>query len=141
MIFLNLETIFLFKESGHKKRIKNRYILLSLAGVTRKMLISVTPVFTLSLINQKNRKIGSASHSAGIKPLQTIDCCSSIFKLVIQITLTCKKIPRINFQYSVSFITAEYEFENKFFPSRQEFWKFCDKCLKGCVYDEVNQKM
>ena len=47
-----------------------------------------------------------------------------------------KNFPRINFQYSVSFSPAEYEYEGHFFPSRPDFPKFYDKSLKiikiGC---------
>ena len=47
-----------------------------------------------------------------------------------------KNLPRINSQYSVSFPQAEYEYESHFFPSRLDFPKNYDKCLKvkkiGC---------
>ena len=48
-----------------------------------------------------------------------------------------KNIPKINFQYLVSFPPAEYEYENHFFPSLPDFPKFYDKGLKinkiGCL--------
>ena len=46
------------------------------------------------------------------------------------ITLACKKIPKINFQCSVSFSPAEREYENHFFPSLPDFLQFNDKGLK-----------
>ena len=42
-----------------------------------------------------------------------------------------KNYRKINFQYSVIFPPAEYEYENHFFPSRPDFPKFYDKCLKN----------
>ena len=38
-----------------------------------------------------------------------------------------KNIPRMSFQYSLSFSPAEYEYESHFFPSRPAFPKFYDK--------------
>ena len=45
-------------------------------------------------------------------------------------TLAYKKSPRIKFQYSVSYSPAEYESTNHFFPSRPDFQKNYDECLK-----------
>ena len=46
-------------------------------------------------------------------------------------TQACKKkFPRINFQHSVSFSSAEYKYESHFFPSRPDFPKFYDTGLK-----------
>ena len=48
-----------------------------------------------------------------------------------------KKFPGINFQDSIRFSAAEYEYESRFFPSRPDFPKFYDKGLKinkiGCL--------
>ena len=48
-----------------------------------------------------------------------------------------KKISMINFQYSVSFSPAEYEYTSHFFASRPDFPKFYNKGLKinkiGCL--------
>ena len=41
-----------------------------------------------------------------------------------------KNFPRINFQHSVSFSPAEYEYERHFFPLRPDFQKFYNKGLK-----------
>ena len=47
-----------------------------------------------------------------------------------------KNFPIINFQYSVSFSPAEYEYESHFFPLRLDFPNNYDKGLKiikiGC---------
>ena len=52
-------------------------------------------------------------------------------------TVLQKKIPRIYFQYSVSFPPAEYEYVSHFFPSRPVLPKFYDEGLKinkiGCL--------
>ena len=48
-----------------------------------------------------------------------------------------KKFPRTNFQDSVMFSPAEYEYESRLFPSRPDFPKFYDKGLNinkiGCL--------
>ena len=41
-----------------------------------------------------------------------------------------KKIPRIKFQYSISFTPAKYEYESHLFPSRPDFSIFFNKGLK-----------
>ena len=58
-------------------------------------------------------------------------------KLHLQLHWPAKKFPRINFQDSVRFSSAEYEYESRFFPSRPDFPKFYDKDLNinkiGCL--------
>ena len=55
-----------------------------------------------------------------------------------------KEFPRSNFPYSVSFSSAEKDYESHFFASHTDVPKFYDKGVKinkiSCAYAEFNQQ-